>query len=126
MAQGVEHVESALKLIESASDEIGKLGSVDENWKRDAMTRLTVIADRLRATRERFFLKTRLCLPFAGKCETTAQKLGALLAELSAHSAPDGEAQAVELNRMSVALDALEMAVKTLDERSLMQGMAIT
>ena len=120
MPQGLDHVESALKLVESASDTIGKLDGVKEGWKTEARARLTAITDLLRATRDRFFLKTRLCLPFARKCETTAQKLDALLAELSARPAPDAE------TRLNAALDALDMAAKTLDERSLMQGITIT
>ena len=120
MPQGVEHVASALKLIESASDTIGKLDGVSESWSTEAMARLAAIADLLRDTTDRFFLKTRLCLPFAEKCETQARELETLLAELSASSTSDGEA------RLNAALSALETAVKTLDERSLMQGMAIT
>ena len=80
MSQGVEHVESALKLIESASGAMGRLEGVDKSWRSGAVARLAATADLLRATRERFFLKTRLCLPFAGKCEATAQELDALLA----------------------------------------------
>jgi hypothetical protein len=120
MPQGLEHVESALKLIQSASDTIGKLGGVEEGWKNEAVARLSSTTALLRALMDRFFLKTKLCLPFAGKCEDEASRLDALLAELCAQPASDGQ------NRLDLALGALEKAAKTLDERSLMQGMAIT
>jgi hypothetical protein len=120
MPQGLEHVETALVLIQSASDKMGKLDDVEEGWRTEAVARLTFTAALLRATTGRFFLKTRLCLPFAAKCEDEAKALDALLAELGAQPAPDGQ------TRLDAALDALEKAAKTLDERSLMQGMAIT
>ena len=120
MAQGVEHVEAALQLIESAADRMGKLGGLDERWRAAALARLTSAGTLLRATTDRFFLKTRLCLPFAAKCQEQAQALDALLAELDAQLAPDGQ------ERLDAALEALGRAARTLDERSLMQGMAIT
>jgi hypothetical protein len=46
--------------------------------------------------------------------------LDALLAEQSAQPTPDGQ------GRLDAALEALEKAVRTLDERSMMKGMAIT
>lgn len=120
MPQGLEHVEAALELIQSAGDGIGTLGDVEEGWRNEAVARLTSTADLLRATTGRFFLKTRLCLPFAARCEDEAKTLHALLVELRARPAPDGQ------TRLDAALDALGQAAKTLDERSLMQGMAIT
>lgn len=120
MLQGPEHVEVALKMIQSASEAIQKLGGVEEEGKAEALKRLTSAAALLRATKDRFFLKTKLCLPFARKCEEAARTLDALLAELSVQPAADAE------QRLSEALQALERAAKTLDERSLMQGMAIT
>ena len=120
MPQGLEHVETALKLIERASDTIGKLGGVKEGWSSEAVARLTSTTALLRAVTDRFFLKTRVCLPFARKCEEEAIKLDALLAELCAQPASDGQ------DRLDAALEALEKAVKTLDERSLMRGMTIT
>lgn len=120
MPQGREHVEAALKLIERAADTIGKLDGVEAGWKSEAVVRLAATTALLRAVTDRFFLKTRVCLPFAGKCEEEANKLDALLAELCAQPASDGQ------DRLDAALEALEKAVKTLDERSLMRGMTIT
>lgn len=120
MPQGVEHVEAALKRIQSVTDAIGELGGVEEGWRAEAVARLTATADLLRTTTDRFFLKSKLCLPFAGRCEQEAGKLDALTAELRAQPAADGQ------SRLDAALEALEKAAKTLDERSRMQGMAIT
>jgi hypothetical protein len=120
MPQGLDHVEAALKLIQSAVDAIGELGGVEESWKAEAVARLTSTAALLRATVDRFFLKSKLCLPFAGRCEQEAAKLDGLVAELRVRPASDGQ------DRLDAALGALEKAAKTLDERSRMQGMAIT
>ena len=119
-SQGLEHVEQALERIQSATDAVGKLAGLDENWRTGALARLAATADLLRGTMDRFFLKTRMCLPFARKCEQAAVKLDAVLVELSAGPASDAQP------RLTVALEALEKAARTLDERSLMQGMAIT
>ena len=132
MPQGPEHVEAALKLIQSASDRLSagtqfpKLEGVREDWRSEAVARLSSTAALLRATMDRFFLKTRLCLPFARRCEDEARKLDALLAELSAQPAADAGGNCAPAQRLNAALQALEQAAKTLDERSLMQGMAIT
>ena len=120
MPQGLEHVEAALGLVQRASETITKLQGVEETRRDAATARLDVVAALLRATTGRFFLKTKLCLPFAKRCEEEAAKLDALLAELSAHPSADAP------QRLNAALDALEKAARTLDERSLMQGMAIT
>jgi hypothetical protein len=120
MPQGIEHVETALKLIQSATDAIGELGGIEEGRRTEAVARLASTAGLLRTTTDRFFLKSKLCLPFAGRCEQEASKLVALTAALRAQPAIDGQSQ------ISAALGALEKAAKTLDERSRMQGMAIT
>jgi hypothetical protein len=120
VSQGSEHVQAALGLIQSVTDGLNGLDGVSESWRAETVGRLGSTADLLRATTERFFLKTRMCLPFARRCEEAAKSLDTLLAELSAESAPDAE------QRLTVALGTLEKAARTLDERSLMQGMAIT
>ena len=114
MPQGIEHVENTLTLIGTASQTIGALG--DMAWKTTAVAELAATAELLEAMKDRFFLKSRLCLPFAKRCEEAAQKL----ADLGAQSGSDAEA------KLRAALGALSKATKTLDERSLMQGMAIT
>jgi hypothetical protein len=120
MPQGLDHVEAALARIERAADMIGTLEDTDEGWRSGAVTRLATTMALLRTITGRFFLKSKVCLPFAKKCEDTAQTLDALLAEQSAQPTPDGQ------GRLDAALEALEKAVRTLDERSMMKGMAIT
>jgi len=59
-------------------------------------------------------------LPFARRCEEEARLLDGLLAELGAQDTSDLQP------RLVAAMEALVKAARTLDERSLMQGMAIT
>ena len=121
MSKGSEHVETALKLVQGASDTIGNLNGAEEGWRTEAVARLATSISLLRATEDRFFLKTKMCLPFARKCEEAARALDALLAETSAQQPALGAQQ-----RLAVALEALEKAARTLDERSQMRGMTIT
>ena len=114
MPNGPEYVEATLAKIESISAAIGGLAGVEDEWKTNAQGRLTVLAELLRGMGDRFFLKTRVCLPFARKCEQAAEGLGALVAEQGGQQ------------KLDAALTVLEKAVRTLDERSMMQGMAIT
>ena len=120
MAKGTDHVEAALELVQSTSDTIGKLDGVADGWKAGAVVRLGSIADLLGAVMDRFFLKTKMCLPFARKCEEAARTLHTLLAELSAQPSLDAQ------QRLTAALDGLEKAARTLDERSQMEGIVIT
>jgi len=118
--QGVAHVEAALELAARAADRISKLGGVDEAWRTGAIDRLSATTDLLRGTTDRFYLKTRVCLPFARRCEEEARVLDGLLAGPSAQDTSDLQP------RLAAAMEALVKAARTLDERSLMQGMAIT
>ena len=117
MPNGPEYVLSALKRIESASNKLGALDGVESDWVQAAQGKLAAIAATLRGMGDRFFLKTRVCLPFARKCDQAAQALEELLDDLpAADSRPT----------LDAALEALEKAARTLDERSMMEGMAIT
>jgi len=89
-------------------------------WRTESVARLNSITDLLSGAAERFYLKTKVCLPFARRCEEKARKLDGLLAELSAQGSSDLQP------RLAAAMEALTKAARTLDERSLMQGMAIT
>jgi hypothetical protein len=120
MPQGLDHVNATLKLIDEIAGAIPKTDGLEQDWKPKATARLSAIAERLETSKDRFFLKSRLCIPFAAKCETAAQDLEALLTELAAHPAADAQRQ------INTALDGLDIATKTLDERSTMRGMAIT
>jgi hypothetical protein len=117
---GVTHVEAALELAGHASESIRQLLGVDEAWRTEALNKLDTAAGLLRGTLDRFYLKTKVCLPFARRCQEQAQVLADLLSELE-DPAPAGTEQ-----RLQIAIDALSQAARTLDERSLMQGMAIT
>lgn len=114
MPKGPEYVEATLGRIESISTAIGSLAGVEARWKAEAQGRLTAVAELLHGTSDRFFLKTRVCLPFARKCKEAANRLEALVSEQGAQE------------QLEDALNALEKAARTLDERSMMQGMAIT
>jgi hypothetical protein len=115
MPSGPEYVEATLAKVERASTEIGALAGADAGWKTEAQERLAGVADLLRGTTDRFFLKTRVCLPFARKCDQAASELEALAGEQTPLEAA-----------LETALATLEKAARTLDERSMMQGMSIT
>ena len=115
MPSGPEYVEATLAKVERASTAIGAPAGADAGWKSEAQERLAAVAELLRGTTDRFFLKTRVCLPFARKCDQAADKLETLAGE-----------QAPQETALEAALAALEKAARTLDERSMMQGMSIT
>jgi hypothetical protein len=114
MPNGPEYVEAALAKIERMLTAIGALAGVEGDWRADAQGRLAAAAELLQGTTDRFYLKTRVCLPFARKCDQAADGLAALVSE----SAGQQELEA--------ALTLLEKTARTLDERSMMQGMSIT
>jgi hypothetical protein len=114
MPRGPEYVEATLAKIESISAAIGGLAGVEDGWRADARGRLAALAELLQGMGDRFFLKTRVCLPFARKCDQAAGGLEALVGEPASQ------------DKLEAALVLLEKAVRTLDERSMMQGMAIT
>jgi hypothetical protein len=122
MPSGPEYVEATLAKVERTTTAIGALAGVDESWRAEAQTRLVAVAELLRGTTGRFFLKTRVCLPFARKCDQAACKLEAALETL----AGEGSEQPPLAAALEAALAALEKAARTLDERSMMQGMSIT
>jgi hypothetical protein len=120
MPNGPEYVAATLERIERASAKVDALEAVEEAWKNESLERLTSVAALLQGTTDRYFVKTRVCLPFARKCDEAAQALDTLLFELGAQPTVDAQPQ------ISAALEALEKAARTLDERSMMQGMSIT
>ena len=113
MPNGPEYVEATLAKIENLSTAIGGMAGVEDEWKTDAQGRLAALVELLQGMGDRFFLKTRVCLPFARKCDQAAESLDSLVAE-------------GDPSKLGSALTLLEKAVRTLDERSMMQGMAIT
>ena len=116
MPQGVEHVEAALELVQGAPSKIGEMAGVDEAWRASALAKLSGAEALLRATMERFFLKTRASVPFARKVQEQAEGLAAALPE------PAADAQV----RLEAAGEGLERAAQVLDERSMMPGFTVT
>ena len=120
MSKGQEQVQVALKVCQDASEGVRKMTAVEEAWKTEVERRLACVQEGLDGVMDKFFLKTKLCLPFTAKCEQNASGLKETFRGLDPR--PDGDAQ----QRFISALDALEKAVKALVDRSAMQGMTIT
>jgi len=120
MSKGQEQVQAALEICRHVSGEVLELMTVEEEWKSETARRLGCVQQVLDGVRDRFFLSTKLCLPFASRCEEEATRVHETLRLLQA--CPDVSAQ----QRFTGALEALEKAAKILEERSAMQGMAIT
>ena len=120
MSKGQEQVQAALEICRNASGGMRALTAVEEGWKTEAERKLACVQEVLDSIMDKFFLKTKLCLPFTSRCEEEARGLEETLRGLDAR--PDGDA----LQRIISALDALEKAAKALENRSAMQGMAIT
>ncbi|MBC7237791.1 MAG: hypothetical protein H5T69_18265 [Chloroflexi bacterium] len=112
MPQGQEYVAEALVLCQKMAEQLSTLEGLGK-----AKERLVAVADLLQAMEGRFFLRSKLCLPFARRCKEEAERVETALAAVSAGAAPAS---------VEEALRALELAAHTLDERSQMQGMAIT
>jgi hypothetical protein len=119
MPKGPEYVEAALAKIERISAAIGGAVEIEEGWKADAQGRLAALVELLHGMGDRFFLKTRVCLPFARQCDQSAAELETLVGEALANERGGQQ-------ELDAALEALEKTVRTLDERSMMQGMSIT
>ena len=120
MSKGQERVQLALGICRSASGGVRGLTVVEQGWKTETSGRLECVQEVLDGVTDRFFLRTKLCLPFAARCEKEARRLEETLQGLKAR--PDEEAQ----QRVICALEALEKAANALSERSAMQGMSIT
>ena len=117
---GQEQVQAVVSICRTAAGAVGALASLDEEWKTEAVRRLEDVQEALEAVMDRFFLRTKLCLPLTKKCREAANKLEEAVTTLVAHA--DEAAQRGFLN----ALDALEKAVKPLVKRAAMRGMSIT
>ncbi len=124
--EGVAHVEAALELVGQAGERIGKLGGVEESWRAEAVGKLHAAGQLLRGTLDRFYLKTKVCVPFARRCEEGARAVDELLAEARGQQGVGEQRGADAQVRLTAAIDKLAQAARILDERSLMQGMAIT
>ena len=120
MPNGKEHAQVAMASCRAMVEGVSALSGADEAWRQDASSRLQGILSTLEGLQDRFFLRSKLCLPFAARCARGAEYLANLLPAL------EGGADAQAPQRVSEALGALEQAVKLLDQRSSVQDMAIT
>jgi phage shock protein A len=114
MPQGEEYLADALARCRQMAEQIATLEQGDEAWRSDVGERLSAVTDLLQSMEGRFFLRSKLCLPFARRCAEEAKSLEETL----------GRAEAT--GQVDQGLQALELAARTLDERSQMQGMSIT
>jgi hypothetical protein len=119
MSDGQAHVETALALCRSAKEDLSTFVESDQGWISETIARVEGTEATLEGLKDRFFVRSRLCLPFAARCLAEAQELEQAVQALQPDS--DGQVAAV-----GAALSALEKAVRALDSRSAMQGMAIT
>jgi len=113
MPTGLDHVQTTIALCQ-------RLSAVAADMEETARVavRLTQVKDKLENMQSRFFLRSKLCLPFAARCEQEARKLEQALegSDAGTHSA----------RHVQALLTTLEQAVKVLDDRSAAQDMVIT
>lgn len=120
MSKGQDQVQVALEICRNVSGGVRKLTAVEEEWKAEAARRLECVQEVLDGVMDKFFLRTKLCVPFTSRCEKEARRLEETLGGLEA--GPSENAQ----QGFNSALDALEKSAKALEDRSAMRGMAIT
>lgn len=120
MPTGQEHVQAALGLCQSAAGRARALSGGADHWPATAADRIEAVVGALEGVQDRFFLRSKLCLPFAARCEREATRLNGALAAVDA-AAPDAMPPEV-----ADALEALVATTRALDERSGAQGMTIT
>jgi len=111
MPNGLDHVQATLGACQRMRASLGQASVLDAGAKADLSARLDAIQAILTTVQERYILRSKLCLPYAARCEREAAALEVALGQGAA---------------IGPALEALDKAVKVLDERSNMQGMVIT
>ena len=120
MSKGQDHVAAALAVCQSFLEQLGDSARLPQEARAEALARLQASQGTLEEVSDRFFLRTKLCLPFAARCEEGARGVAEALEALAAQ--PDEGAEA----RFAEALATFEKAIAVLEERSAMRGMAIT
>jgi len=120
MPKGQEQVQAALEACRDYLAEARELAAAEVGWKTEVEERLARVLEVLDSVVDKFFLRSKLSIPFASKCDAEAGRLGETLRGLDGR--PDEDTQRAIIG----ALDALEKAAKALEKRSAMQGMAIT
>ncbi len=118
MPTGLDHVQATIALCQRLSAIVSALEGVDKAAVDDATARLARVESGLASMQDRFFLRSKLCLPFAVRCEQEAKKLELALASWTA--------AAQSPRAVQDALGSLEQAVRVLDDSSSAQGMVIT
>ena len=118
--QGEEHVLRTMELCRGIAGGVSALSALDEGWRSEAGERLGRLEGTLDQVKDRIILKSKVCLPFAARCEEHARALEQSLQALRQDPGSDA------MGAFAASLDALDKAVRTLDERSDMRGMAIT
>lgn len=126
MPTGLDHVLTTVALCQHLNQDMLALHGVEDVWKQRMLARLEKVRCDLAAMQDSFFLRSKLCLPFAARCEQEARKLEGLLDTLRSSAPPSSSGGDETLQVFAGILDALERAVKVLDERSNAQGMVIT
>ena len=112
MSKGQEQVVVTLALCQEIARAIEDLTMVDGDWKSAQLAKVRDVAELLEACKDRFFLRSKLCLPFAAKCGRGAAEVLAALERRKA----GGDDQAAQ--RAGEALHGLLRAARALDERS--------
>ncbi len=118
MPTGSEHVQATIELCQRLAATLAALQSIDKPAIDDVAARLAQMQSSLVGMQDRFFLRSKLCLPFAARCEQEAHKLEQAVAGWTADPSSHRAVQE--------ALKSAEQAVKLLDDRSGAQGMVIT
>lgn len=120
MSKGQEQTQAALEVCRKAAEAVDKAGDAEDEWNAERIGTLRRAQEALDRVMPKFFLKTKLCIPFTSRCEKAARRLDETLEELDGH--PEHDVR----ERFTIALDALQKAAKVLEDCSDMQGMSIT
>jgi hypothetical protein len=118
MPTGLDHVQATIALCQRLSASVSASQVVDKPAADEVATRLANAQVALAGMQDRFFLRSKLCLPFAVRCEEEAKKLEVALESWTA--------QTQSSRAVHDALKSLEQAVRVLDDSSGAQGMVIT
>ena len=117
---GQEHVQQALATCVRVKERASNMARTDDSRPTEWTARIDSIAQTLAGLQDRFFVRTKLCLPFAIRCADEARKVEEALAALADARGDDAH------RNVLTALSTLERAARALEERSSMDGMAIT
>lgn len=120
MSKGQDQVQAALSICRNAAEALDGASELGEAWRGEAADRLQGVEELLEGVMPKFFLRTKLSIPFASRCQKAAEGLQGALDELDIR--PHHEAQ----ENLTSALAALAKAAKALEDASDTEGMTIT